>query len=97
MDIAFLGGGKKRLKRAVRKLDRILQNEGIIMADLTNITREVSEIRGVVDSAVALLEELAGQIRANATDEAALNDLADSLDAKAGELGAAVAANTPSA
>ncbi len=66
------------------------------MADgLDNVTREVSEIGDVVDSAVALINGLAGEIRDAAGDEDALNELANRLDSKASELAAAVAANTP--
>lgn len=86
-----------RLTSIEQKLDQVLAQGATQMADLTNITTEVTEISSVVDSAVALIGNLADQIRANATDQTALNDLANSLDAKAAELGAAIAANTPAA
>lgn len=63
-------------------------------AELDRLTTEVTEMSGVVDSAVALIGGLADQIRQLQTDPAALAALADSLDAKANELAAAVAANT---
>lgn len=65
--------------------------------DLTRITAEVTEMSNAVDSAVALLADLSQQIRDNATDPAALNALADALDAKGNELGEAIVANTPEA
>jgi hypothetical protein len=63
--------------------------------ELARLQTEVAEMSGVVDSAIGLINGLAQQIRDLATDPAALNALADSLDAKAGELAAAVVANTP--
>lgn len=78
-------------------LDRIDQRTLHMATDLSRITSEVTEIGTAVDSAVALLGELAQLIRDNATDPAALNALADTLDSKGNELAAAVVANTPEA
>ena len=78
-------------------LRRIDQRTLQLMTDLTRLTSEVTEIGTTVDSAVALLGQLAQLIRDNATDPAALNSLADSLDSKGNELAAAVVANTPEA
>jgi hypothetical protein len=55
----------------------------------------VTEIGTTVDSAVTLITGLAQQIRDLQNDPVALAALANSLDAKANELAAAVAANTP--
>ena len=63
--------------------------------ELARLQTEVTEISGVVDSAVALINGLAQQIRDLAGEPAALAKLADDLDVKAGVLAAAVAANTP--
>lgn len=76
-------------------LRRIDQRTLHMATDLSRITSEVTEIGTAVDSAVALLGELAQLIRDNATDPAALNALADTLDSKGNELAAAVVANTP--
>lgn len=65
--------------------------------ELQRLTDEVAQTTTVIDSAVALIGGLAQQIRDNATNPAALNALADSLDTKSNELAAAVTANTPSA
>lgn len=82
------------LLSAMRRIEqRIIE----MSTDLTRITTEVSEMSTVVDSAVALLGDLSQRIRENATDPAALNALADTLDNKANALAAAVAANTPAA
>ena len=64
-------------------------------AELDRLTTEVAETGQVVDSAITLLSQLSDLIRQNATDPAALNQLANDLDAKQNELAAAVAANTP--
>ena len=61
------------------------------------LTTEVAELRGVNESAVALITGLAAQIRDAAGNEEALNALADSLDAETNRLADAVAANTPQA
>ena len=70
---------------------------GMIVGSLDRITAEVSEISTVADSAIALLASLAQLLRDAATDPAAINALADQLDAKGNELAAAVTANTPAA
>ncbi len=62
---------------------------------LDNLTREVKEMRTVNESAVTLIQGLAEQIRQNADNETAMQQLADDLDASAGNLGQAVQANTP--
>lgn len=57
--------------------------------------REVTETKTSVDSIRALVAGLAQQIRDNVNDEAALNELADSLDADQAGIAEDVAANTP--
>jgi hypothetical protein len=64
---------------------------------LDTLAAEVTEMTTVVDSAVALLNGLSAQIVALKDDPARLLALAADLDAKANELAAAVAANTPAA
>lgn len=64
-------------------------------AALDRLTAEVAETKDAVDSAVTLIAGLAQQIRDNATDPAALNALADQLDADQAEIAAAVTENTP--
>lgn len=78
-------------------LRRIDQRIETIMTDLTRITDEVTQMSSAVDSAIALLAELAQIIRDNATDPDALNALADELDNKGTALADAVVANTPEA
>ncbi len=78
----------------LKLLQEIRKDVKKMSAELDRLTTEVSETSTVVDSAVALIQGLAEQIRQLATDPAALNALADSLDTKTNELAAAVAANT---
>lgn len=72
-------------------LERLCKMAG----ELDRIETEVSEMSGSVDSATALLEKLAQLIRDNAGNPARLQKIADDLDAKGGELAAAVVANDP--
>lgn len=71
--------------------------EDTVATDLTALTNEVSENGDAVDSAVTLLSSLSQQIRDLSTDPAALQALADSLDANTARLAQAVVDNTPSA
>jgi hypothetical protein len=66
-----------------------------IMAQLDRLILEVQETKTVMASASALIADLAQRIRDNAGNEAALQALADELDAAQGALGEAIAANTP--
>jgi hypothetical protein len=83
------------------KLDAIfsqLQSKGdAIMADLSALQTEVEQNGEVAASAVALLNGLAQQLRdaAASNDPAAIQALADQLDANTQNLADAVSANTP--
>lgn len=63
-------------------------------ASLDRLTREVTESRTAVDSALTLIEGLAQEIRDNLGDDAALEALADDLDAQQADLASAVTSNT---
>lgn len=65
--------------------------------DLSAVEREVSENTDAVDSASTLMGALAQELRDAAGDPAAVQALADRLDANTAKLAAAVVANTPSA
>ncbi len=78
-------------------LRRLDQQGALIVADLTAITAEVQQNGDAVGSAVALLGNLSQQIRDLSTDPAALQALADELDANTQSLADAVVANTPAA
>lgn len=76
----------------VRDIKRTLK---LMAANLDRITSEVEQMGDAADSAVALLQRLAQLLRESATDPAAIEALADDLDAKGSALAAAVVANTP--
>jgi len=63
--------------------------------DLNRLTAAVERDNTVNQSAITLLNNLSQLIRDNATDPAALNALADQLDAQQQALADAVTANTP--
>lgn len=66
------------------------------MADaLTDLQAQVAKNTAVEESAVTLINGLAAQIKANSTDPVALEALANSLSGSAGDLAAAITANTP--
>lgn len=67
------------------------------MAHLDRITAEVAEIKDAAQSAVSLLDSLSALLRENAGDPAAINALADELDASGSALAEAVVRNTPAA
>lgn len=63
--------------------------------DLDRLTAAVANDKTVNDSAATLIAGLAEQLRGVAGDAAAVNALADALDAQSAALAAAVTANTP--
>lgn len=65
--------------------------------DQAKITAAVVHIDSVDDSVLALIQQLADEVRNTPADQAALDKLADDLDAKAQALADAVTANTPAA
>lgn len=82
-----------QLSRIELKLDTLLRKEKHMAGEIEALTDKVTKISGAADSAVELITNLSAYIRANSADPAAIAALADSLDAKANELGEAVAAN----
>jgi len=67
------------------------------MADLTALTAQVAQNTTVEQSAITLIQGLAAQLQAVATDPVAIAALASQLNASATALAAAITANTPSA
>jgi len=66
-----------------------------MQAALDRLNASVARNSSVDDSAIALIEGLAQAIRDNVQDPAALNKIADDLDANSDKLAASVTANTP--
>jgi flavorubredoxin len=84
----------KNQEKIAEVLSVILKNQETIMADLSGVRGAVEGLTTVVDSANALLENLAQQVRETAPNQEALDELANQIDAQRQELAAAVAANT---
>jgi uncharacterized coiled-coil protein SlyX len=72
----------------------ILKQGRHMSAELDRLTASVTKIKDQDDSIIALVNGLAQQIRDNANNPAALNALADSLDAEAQKVADAVSQNT---
>lgn len=87
--------GQRALARIEAKLDQIITQGEVTMADLTALTAEVTRNTEVDQSAITLLNGLAAQIESLKTDPAALQALADQLKNSSDQLAAAVTANTP--
>lgn len=85
----------ERLLAAV--LHQLEHMETKLSAEIDRLTASVTALTTVDDSLVALVGNLAQAIRDNATDPAALNALADKLDAESIKVADAVTANTPAA
>lgn len=85
------------LDRIDKKLNRIITNQGEVMADLSALQSEVSENGDAVASAVSLLGSLSQAIKDAGTDPEALAELTAQLDANTNALAEAVVANTPAA
>lgn len=66
-------------------------------AELDRLTQTVSKNNSMIDSGITLIKGLADEIRTLKAEPAKLSALADSLDAKAAALAAAIAENTPAA
>jgi hypothetical protein len=85
------------LQRVDAKLDKLLQGANVIMADLSELTAEVTRNTSVEQSALTLIQGLAAQIAAAGTDPVKLKALQVQLTANDDALAAAIAANTPAA
>ena len=79
------------------KLEFLTRKETDMSAEVDNLRASVAHISQVGDSAMALINGLAEQLRNIATDPAAITALADELNAKADAIAADVVANTPAA
>ena len=82
------------LTRIERMLHILIEKVDHMSAELDRLTASVTKIKDQDDSIIALVNGLAQQIRDNAGNPAALNALADSLDAEATKVADAVTANT---
>jgi septal ring factor EnvC (AmiA/AmiB activator) len=85
------------LARLVKVIGQPKKEGETLMADLSAITAAVTKNGDAVSSAVTLLQSLSAQLSAVATDPAAVQALADQINAEASNLANAVVANTPAA
>ena len=79
------------------KLDKLLKGQQTIMADLTALTAQVTQNTTVEGSAIQLIQNIAAQLAASSSDQAAVDALAAKLNTSATALAAAITANTPAA
>lgn len=86
-----------KVDEANRHLHTLLERTDKLSAEIDRLTASVTALTTVDDSLVALVGNLAQLIRDNAADPAALNSLADKLDAESAKVAAAVTDNTPAA
>ena len=82
--------------RGVTDLTSIEERMDKMALNLSDLQREVAENGEVIASASALIASLAQEIRENAGNQAALNELANRLDQNSRGLAEAVALNTDS-
>lgn len=75
---------------------RLLQEQQKTMtAELQRLTATVTKLTNADDSMIALFKGLSAQLTAAKEDPAAVQLIADNLDAEAAKVSAAVLANTP--
>jgi len=93
-----------RGRRIEKKLDTIISllvdvrgKEVDMSAELDALTAQVQQTETLEESAITLITGLATQLTAAKEDPAAIQALADSLQAEAAKLSAAITANTPAA
>lgn len=74
---------------------KLLQGEVAMSQQLDDLTTQVAANTTVEESAVTLINGIAAQLAAAGTDPVKLTALKNSLSASAGDLAAAITANTP--
>lgn len=84
-----------RIDQILTAINRLAIEERYTMADLSELTAQVTANTDVVGSAIAMISGLADKLEAASTDPAAVQDLANTLRTNNQALADAVAANTP--
>jgi chromosome segregation ATPase len=84
-----------KLDTILAKLFQIQQKEDAMSTQLDVLQAQVEKNTTIEESAVVLINGLAAQITALKNDPAALQALADSLNASSTDLSNAIQANTP--
>lgn len=94
----FYSFGEREILRRLDAIERLIIRETKRMAnDLSAIQAAVTNETTVEASAITLLQNLSAQLTSLKNDPAAIQALADSINANATSLAAAVTANTPAA
>jgi hypothetical protein len=90
----LLGPVLERQSQMLDKLDQLINQGGIMAADLTVLTNQVKANTDLEASAIQLINGIAAQLAAAKTDPAKVQALSDQLSASAANLAAAITANT---
>lgn len=88
---------EERQKLILEYLNLVLHKETTMSAEIDRLTASVTNLTTVDASLVTLVGNLAQLLRDSASDPAAINALADKLDAEAATVAQAVTDNTPAA
>ncbi len=88
---------KSQLNRIEQMLVSITQQEQQELMTLAELKAQVEKNTALEESAVQTINGIAAQLAAAKDDPAAIQALADELTASAGDLTAAITANTPAA
>ncbi len=91
----MLGGFLNQQGTILVLLKQLLTLEKTMSAELDALTLEVQATTTLEASAITMINGLAAQIASLKTDPVALQALSDQLTAKATDLAAAIASNTP--
>jgi hypothetical protein len=91
----LLGSSDPRLDTVMSMLSALITQGAEMATDFTAMTTAISANTDAQQSAIQLIQELAGEIRAAAGDQDAVNAFAAQLQEQAAALAAAVVANTP--
>ena len=82
-----------KLDALAAKVDQLTSKENIMAATLDDVLKLTQDEAGTVASAVTLIEGAAALIKANASDPAKIQAIADQMTKNSAALAAAVAAN----
>lgn len=85
-----------KLDLILAKLDTTTMWEDSMSAEIDRISRSVAQLTSVTQSAIALMQGFAQEIRNRVGDDQALHQLADEIDQRNTELANAVTSNTGS-
>jgi hypothetical protein len=91
---ALLNLNSAKLEVLLVRLDTVARVVYRMSAEIDRLKTSVQKLTDVQQGAVALLQQLASEIRAKAQDSQAITALADEVDQRAAELGKAVTDNT---